>query len=210
MKEATSASSTITLVSAITMDSSVSEASTIKEPSQYVKTILPIEAGRKRSRWVAFQKSPTTENMDCYDMKTVQAIRNNDVSALRSLLEEGTCFDACNRNGETLLHLACRRSSVEVVDFLVNEAGVNVNVQDDMGRTCLHDVCWRPTANLELMQLVLEHVSPELLLAEDARGHTCLDYCRKNEWPQWIDFLKKSTPTLKLRSALVEAMAMVG
>jgi hypothetical protein len=45
------------------------------------------------------------DNYEPWDMEAFQAISRNDISKLRKLLEDGKCFDACNLNGETLLHL---------------------------------------------------------------------------------------------------------
>jgi hypothetical protein len=114
----------------------------------------------------------TDDELVRYTMISVNAIRNSDVVQLRHILlqhppilpssnashhhhhhpqyENSTTpislswFDGRNRNGESLLHLACRRSTVDVVKFLIDEAQVNVFVTDLCGRTCLHDICWRP------------------------------------------------------------------
>ena len=39
----------------------------------------------------------------------------------------------CNRFGESLLHLACRKALVKVVEFLVNEVEVPVREKYDIG-----------------------------------------------------------------------------
>ena len=173
-------------------------------PSAYLTSILP---GKKRKRYTAFQQSPSTEDMDNYDMETATAIRTSDMETLQRLHDEGQSFDQCNRSGETLLHLACRRSSIQVVRFLIHTALIKVDVQDDMGRTVLHDICWRSgKANTDLMMTLIQVVSPGILLAEDARGHSCFDFCRKEDWPLWIDFLEGCAPMLKRRAALVESI----
>jgi hypothetical protein len=174
-----------------------------EHPAEYIRSIMP-EGSRKRKRSV--RTTPSEEQMENYDMESVRAIRSNDIDTLRILLEEGKSFDACNRNGESILHLACRRGNLETVRFLLLEAGVDANVQDDMGRTALHDVCWRPTPNTDMMALLIRAVSPELLLAEDIRGHCCFDYCRQADWGQWMTFLHETSPVIKRRAALVQSI----
>jgi ankyrin repeat protein len=145
---------------------------------------------------------PDDDLLEQYNMKVVRAVRERDIGSLRELLQNGQCFDACNRNGETLLHLACRRGDVETVTFLIEQAEVRVNVTDDLGRTALHDICWRPEPSFDLMDLLLTKVDPKLLLAEDRRGHTPLDYARQCDWPAWKKYLAQSSHTIERRLSL--------
>lgn len=172
----------------------------VLRPASVARSILSnLPFHRKRPR---VRTLPKQEEVDNYDMVKVRAIRSNDIGLLRSLLHDGHTMDACNRSGETLLHLACRRSNLETVHFLVHEARVKVDVQDDFGRTVLHDLCWRPHPCPEMMECLLQVVSPDLLLTEDVRGHVCFDYCRKHDWPQWTDFLRKLATFLQRRALL--------
>jgi len=177
-----------------------------QNPVHYMRSILPTLVPGKRNHATAFGKNHSQEDLDNYDMESVRAIRANDIGTLRAILAKGKSMNACNRNGETLLHLACRRGNMETVQFLVEEADVDVNVQDDMGRHVLHDVCWRPKPDTAIMELLLRVVDPELLLAEDARGHTCFDYCRKEHWEQWTNFLRDHSQTIKRRAELIAAI----
>jgi ankyrin repeat protein len=178
-----------------------------EKPSSYLRRMLPEGvACRQRNRGNAFRTTPHRDEMENYDNESVCAIRSNDITTLRALLEEGKSFDACNRNGETLLHLACRRGNNETVNFLVHEAHVKVDVEDNMGRTVLHDVCWRPKPNTEMMASLIRVVSPELLLSEDGRGHSCFDYCRKHDWGEWVAFLSDCSHVIKRRSKLIQTV----
>eukprot|EP00581_Thalassiosira_minuscula_P010351 CAMPEP_0183702836 /NCGR_PEP_ID=MMETSP0737-20130205/807_1 /TAXON_ID=385413 /ORGANISM="Thalassiosira miniscula, Strain CCMP1093" /LENGTH=769 /DNA_ID=CAMNT_0025929513 /DNA_START=219 /DNA_END=2525 /DNA_ORIENTATION=- len=118
---------------------------------------------------------------EMYDQEIVNAIRTNDVASLKELSSKGTNLQCGNRFGETLIHLACRRSSKELVSFLVNEEGLSLHVRDDFGRTPLHDACWRTEPDLEILDLLLDK-APELLMLSDKRGHTPLDYSRREHW----------------------------
>ena len=160
-------------------------------PVDYIRCIIPPEFQPSEhcnitAKHLTINKTTATEG---YTMEAVSAIRSNDVGALRYMLENGHPFDACNANGEYLIHLACRRATPETVEFLVNEAKVKVDVADAMGRTILHDVCWKSFPDLEMMSTVLQLVPPKLLLAGDMRGHTPFDFARKEHWPIWIRYL---------------------
>ena len=93
-----------------------------------------------------------------------------------------------NQFGESLLHLACRKSFADVVRFLVQDAKVPLTVKDDFGRNPAHDACWTISPNWELMDLIVEKC-PDLFFVEDVRGHTPLDYIRMEHWPTWINYL---------------------
>ena len=125
---------------------------------------------------------------EMYDQEVVNAIRSNDVESLRKLHVGGTNLQCGNRFGETLIHLACRRSHKEMVSFLLNEAGVSLRVRDDFGRTPLHDACWRAEPDLDLLDMLLDR-APELLMLSDKRGHTPLCYSRREHWDILVPFL---------------------
>lgn len=129
---------------------------------------------------------------EMYDNEIVNAIRNNDVESLKRLSADGTNLQCGNRFGETLIHLACRRSHKDLVAFLVNDAGLSLRVRDDMGRTPMHDACWRAEPDLELLDMLLDR-APELLMLSDKRGHTPLDYSRREHWPVLVPFLLERT-----------------
>jgi Ankyrin repeat len=149
----------------------------------------------------AFHKvTVTDEQLQGYTMEIVTAVRTNDIERLRSILSQNqprrnVLSRACNRNGESLLHLACRRSSLDTIAFLVQEAQVDVTMVDDLGRTCLHDVCWRPNVEeaLEIASFLVQEVPQQLttriLHRTDLRGHVCWDYVRREHWTVWRAFM---------------------
>lgn len=166
-----------------------------QNPVEYVRCIIPGEFEPSPER-LSFDKTLAGEG---YTMEVVGAVRNNDIAALRHMLENGQSFDVCNTNGEYLIHLACRRSQPETVEFLVKEAKVRSNVRDNMGRTILHDVCWKSSPDVQMMSAVLKLTRPELLLAADIRGHTPFDFARKQHWAQWVDFLLENQDEIQQR-----------
>jgi ankyrin repeat protein len=175
-------------------------------PSSCINDMM-IETGRKRCRThmiVSRQIGLNDRRVASYDVAVARAIRNNDVIQLQQLWDDGnSSFDSYNLNGETMLHLACRRSSYETIEFLLNVVQLSTNVKDGIGRTILHDACWRPNLDLDVMDLLIQKVSPELLVTEDSRGHICFDYCRKEHSSQWIDFLRQHSECIEKRSKLM-------
>ena len=175
-------------------------------PSDHLRAIASVGGTNKQSLLFPPQQPPATTTttttststmqirdaqLDGYTMEAVNAVRQNDLSRLRTLFQQGHCLDACNTNGESLLHLACRRSTAATVQFLVTEARVNVYCRDGMGRSILHDLCWRPEPSLDVMDIVLLVVPPQLWWAVDARGHSCWDYCRRSDWETWNQYLSQ-------------------
>jgi ankyrin repeat protein len=169
-------------------------------PVQFLRSLFP----KDDERYVSQPSTVDPDDMNAYDMESVQAIRANNVKKLRELLDNRKSFDACNRNGETLLHLACRRGNLSTVKFLIEEAQVRTDVCDDMGRTVLHDVCWRPTPDLDLMDYLIRVLSPDVLLAADRRGHTPFDYARREHWSEWMKFLQDRQDLIERRVMIVD------
>ena len=134
-------------------------------------------------------------NVAGYDMPKAAAVRTNDVNALREMLHQGQTLQVCNRFGESIINNACRRGSLDIMRFLLKEAAVSLKVVDDYGRTALHDACWTHTPCFNLVKLLLEHC-PDLLLIQDKRGSTPLQYVRRQNWREWCQFLEQNKTKL--------------
>lgn len=79
---------------------------------------------------------------------------SGDLATLRALVVSGKCDVNINDdNGYTPLMAAASYGRVEVVKFLLEQDGIEVNKADDEGDTALH-YC---TTSLECMKLLLEH-----------------------------------------------------
>lgn len=130
----------------------------------------------------------TPEQIASYDTAVTAAVRAGNVAALRAMLRDGRDLQCSNRFGESIVHAACRRGSLAVVRFLLDEAGVSLRVRDDQGRTPLHDACWTRVPEFELVRIIVER-EPDLLLVCDKRGHSPLGYVRRDHWGAWVRFL---------------------
>ncbi|CAB9501609.1 ANK [Seminavis robusta] len=148
--------------------------------------------------------------VNAYTPPVVAAMRGQDLAKLRQTVEEQgpASMEACNRQGETLLHLACRRRNAELVRFLVEEVGVSVKVRDDWNKTALHELCWNSIRNnpaqFEAFQSFLDR-APELLFAKDRRGFFCLQYCPKDSWADWCRYLEQNKESLRCAAEVATA-----
>lgn len=152
----------------------------------------------------SIRQTPTAEMTAGYTTPLLHAVRDNRCDEVARLAAEGICMDACNRFGESVLHLACRRGSCAMVTTLISN-GASVRVVDDFGRTPLHDSCWTPEPSFDLCTLLLD-LDSSLLLLLDRRGSSPLDYVRVEHWHLWCDFLdRKKDSWIPLRTSAVSS-----
>lgn len=130
----------------------------------------------------------TAEQVASYDMEITNAVRKENLDALRAMQATGRNMHCCNRFGESIVHMACRRGSLPIVSFLTDECDSTIRLRDDYGRTPLHDACWTSKVEFRIIRLLLSK-EPDLILMSDKRGHTPLDYIRKDSWEEWCHFL---------------------
>lgn len=137
---------------------------------------------------VPFISPITEEDMANYDVDVVTATREEELETLRSMHAQGRTLSCCNRYGESLLHMACRRGFTDIVRFLVQEANVQIRVTDDCGRTPMHDALWNRDCQFGIVDLLL-NLDPSLFLLCDKHGHTPFMYARREHWDVWKQFL---------------------
>eukprot|EP01033_Poteriospumella_lacustris_P015647 gene15648-11196_t len=131
--------------------------------------------------------SPSGKQIEDYDLAMVNAVRLSDLEALEQMCRDGKSMAASNRYSESVLHMACRRSSYETIRFMVGKVD-SIFLVDDFGRTPLHDACWRPEPQFAITALLLD-LNLDMIRCKDKRGATPLDYVRKEHWPLWCAFL---------------------
>jgi ankyrin repeat protein len=162
--------------------------------------------------------SPPQCDINSYNLQMVRAVQNGDIAKMKDILvqeqkqqqlknEQGTAnavnvFNACNRFGESLLHMACRRGQYEIVKFLLHDAAVTIDRYDDYGRTPLHDAFWTTKPNFQIADLLIRNCSPHLLVSYDVRGHTPFHYARVEHHGAWTTFLRQHRSILMQRISL--------
>jgi len=127
------------------------------------------------------------KQMADYDKQLLFAIRSSDLASLKQLQSEGRSMMACNKFGESILHLAARRSAPRVVHFLLSHGG-DPRLLDDYGRNPLHDACWRGEPDFEVIMMIMDR-DVDLVRVQDVRGATPLNYIRQEYWMQTCAFL---------------------
>ena len=85
-----------------------------------------------------------------------------------------------------MIHMACRRGDYKVLRHLV-EAGAELEVSDDFGRTPLHDACWTPEPCFDVVEYLLNR-DVDMLRVLDTRGASPLSYIRGEHQPIWCAF----------------------
>jgi len=175
------------------------------DPFQFMKTIIE-QNGYQMKVFPSlivenyFQKI-TDEQIDGYDNNITNAVRCENLEELRKMRDSGKIMQCCNRFGESIMHMACRRRSIKVVQFLLEDCDSSVRLRDDFGRTPLHDACWTTDTEFEIVKMLLTK-DPDLLLFSDKRGHTPLHYTRKDSWGNWCRFLSEHRDLLQPKALL--------
>ena len=150
--------------------------------------------------WQSYFLPVTPARIAAYTQETASAVRSQDVPALQAVLDRQlphastAVLDACNAQGESLLHLAARRHNLSLLRFLHESAGCSLRVRDDCGKTVLHELSWtrtpsQTTAYFDTIVYVLQKC-PELLVCRDERGFTPFHYIPKESWSVWKSFLE--------------------
>eukprot|EP00529_Nitzschia_sp_RCC80_P029279 CAMPEP_0113496924 /NCGR_PEP_ID=MMETSP0014_2-20120614/30368_1 /TAXON_ID=2857 /ORGANISM="Nitzschia sp." /LENGTH=322 /DNA_ID=CAMNT_0000390853 /DNA_START=347 /DNA_END=1315 /DNA_ORIENTATION=- /assembly_acc=CAM_ASM_000159 len=169
----------------------------IIRPSDYARTVFKSNGFPHLSQTIesdlqrcgAFTSPPTAEMMASYTQDVLNMARQNDLDGLRTAHGNGQKLHCCNSFGESLLHGACRRGQTSIVKFLIEEVKVDIlSVRDDYQRTVLHDAFWTAEPNFEIVEMLLKK-APELLLLQDVRGFTPLDYVPTESYHMWLRFL---------------------
>lgn len=164
-------------------------------PAEFMKTIIISHGYDPKVIPVLsienFFKPITIDQIAAYDNVITDAVRSQNLDLLRDLQRSGRHMECCNRFGESIMHMACRRGSTSVVTFLLDECSSSIRLRDDFGRTPLHDACWTADVQFDIVKMLLLK-EPDLLLLSDKRGHTPLDYAARDSWGPWCEFLNEN------------------
>jgi len=168
----------------------------------------------------------------------VDAVKQGDIQAVRSLIKSGADVRAPEGDGATALHWAAHRDSVDLVRLLL-DAGARAEVANDLGVTPLHLAA--ANGNPATMRLLLDKrasvnaaseagVTPlmeaarsgsvdavRLLLAhganvnahETARGQTALMWAVSRQHPEIVKVLLENHADVQARTGTRPVMAML-
>lgn len=139
----------------------------------------------------SFMLHMAEENYAAYGKGIATAVRSGNLDAVKEHVNSGRTLQCCNKFRESVMHLVCRRGHADMLKYMLDETDVSPCIQDDIGRTPLHELAWTDTPNFEMVKLVLMP-SPELLYVKDSRGFTPLSYVGRNNWEKWCEFLESN------------------
>jgi Ankyrin repeats (3 copies) len=174
-----------------------------RTPTDVVKSILMEcdDGGAGGSGYSVTFTKPSEGDIASYDLELVRAVRTKNLDHLRQLWVRGKSMDACNQFGESLLHMACRRGDLPIVNFLLFEANVRTDRCDDFGRNAFHDAMWTSKPNFAVVDALMGAAHPGLLLATDVRGNPPFAYARSEHNAKWVTFLEDRRGRLQQRCA---------
>lgn len=132
---------------------------------------------------------PTPLQCASYGIRVVSAVRTSNVELIDALLSAGLSSNPCNKFGESILHMVCRRGEHALLKVLLDH-GSTIQVSDDFGRTPLHDACWTAKPCFKSVEMLLER-DLRLLHIVDCRGSPPLEYVKKESWSAWVDFFER-------------------
>jgi hypothetical protein len=135
----------------------------------------------------AYYNEPTKLQLASYGVSVLDSARTGDTDTLRALLHAGLSPNACNPQGESIVHDVCRRGKVDSLRVLM-EFGCDVRIADSNGRTPMHSACWA-APDFELVEILMQ-ADLNLFFISDATGKLPLSYVQKNQHGAWRDFLK--------------------
>ncbi|CAN0278458.1 unnamed protein product [Ectocarpus fasciculatus] len=137
-----------------------------------------------------YHRPPEPDQVAAYDKAILRAVLDEDEAALERMRAAGRRMDACNRFGDSVLHMACRRGRAAALRFLLRAAGsAGVVSSDDFGRTVMHDACWTSSPRFDVASAVLD-ADTRLLRTLDSRGSSPLQYVPQDQWPMWCAFFE--------------------
>ncbi|CAJ1966053.1 unnamed protein product [Cylindrotheca closterium] len=152
----------------------------LKRRGYNLKSYATLESG--------YYTHPNEHQLASYGRIVTKAMyQPNNTKALGTLLECGISPNACNKFGESIVHLVCRRGHYDLLTMLM-DAGCSIKVSDDYGRTPLHDACWQSKPNFDVIRLIFQ-TDKHLVRMRDIRGTTPLSYVKEENFIKWNEFL---------------------
>lgn len=108
-----------------------------------------------------------------YDAYLISLVKQNQVDKLRRIYDSQLISaNPCNSYGESIVHTTCRLGNAAILQTLM-DAGADLQVADDYGRTPLHDA-WYVSNLLSLIYLLAVEILFGLSFSHYAHHTTTL------------------------------------
>jgi hypothetical protein len=135
-----------------------------------------------------YYNKPTVLQQQSYHVNLIELLRAGAFDKLNKIFASGISPNPCNQYGESFVHMICRRGELAPLQVLLQN-GCTLQVTDDYGRTPLHDACWAARPAFDVVDAVLRF-DIRLVYMTDCRGAVPFSYIRKEQWPEWNQFLE--------------------
>ena len=126
----------------------------------------------------------------------IDAVKNVDREAVRSLLKQGANVNATQADGATALHWASYRDDLESADLLIR-SGANVNARNDLGATPLWAACQNGSESM-VARLLTAGANPNAALL---LGETPVMVAARSGSPAVVELLAAQGANLNARAA---------
>ena len=117
----------------------------------------------------------------------IEAVKKNDIIAVKSLIAAGAHVNAKDKHGETPLHVAAVRGYQKIASMLIIESA-DVNAIDGRGLTPLHAAALN--GQKEAVELLIDKGAD--LSAKNENGVTPLQMASQNGHQSIVELLQKS------------------
>ncbi len=126
----------------------------------------------------------------------IDAVKNVDREAVRSLLKQGANVNATQADGTTALHWASYRDDLESADLLIR-SGANVNARNDLGATPLWAACQNGSESM-VGRLLTAGANPNAALL---LGETPVMVAARSGSPAVVELLAAQGANVNARAA---------
>ena len=126
----------------------------------------------------------------------IDAVKNVDREAVRSLLKQGANVNATQADGATALHWASYRDDLESADLLIRN-GANVNARNDLGATPLWAACQNGSESM-VGRLLTAGANPNAALL---LGETPVMVAARSGSPAVVELLAAKGANVNARAA---------
>jgi hypothetical protein len=133
---------------------------------------------------------PVANNTANQNGDLLAAAASGDVSKIRAAIQAGANPKArMEDSGDTLLHVAAVNERLEAVEYILDQLGFPVDIQNNKGQTALMESANEAVETDVVLLLLQSHASTTL---KDNQGHRAVDYAKNNSHTQAITSLLQS------------------
>lgn len=108
----------------------------------------------------------------------VEAANSGDREKIRNLLNDDVDVNSIDKDGDTALHVACKKNDLTLAQLLLSIEKIDVNYQNKKGYTPLHEASRMGASEIVNALLLVKEIK---LTVPDKMGYSALDWAAKDE-----------------------------